>query len=124
MKKTPKKYNPFQKASAIFMILALLWLTVSTPFVFSSQQKIDKHQKNTAAASSNTDCNDEETSNPLGSNTEEKAPGGISLSEEYLHDHHTTDYFFSIASQYHKLENAGTYTAFHGEILIPPPNAA
>jgi len=124
MKKNKKKYSPFQMASAIFMILALLWLTISAPFILSGQQKSVKQQK-TSSTSVPAETSEEESSNPLGNNTtEEKVPGTISLSEEYLHDHHTTEYFFSLISQYHKLENAGTYTAFHGEILIPPPNAA
>jgi hypothetical protein len=62
--------------------------------------------------------------NPLGNASEEKAPTTTSFSEEYLHDHYMTDHFFSIALQYHKCENAGTYNAFHGELLVPPPNAA
>ncbi len=68
--------------------------------------------------------NEEETANPFGNTTEEKAPSSTSFSEEYLHDHHTTDYFFSTVLQYHKCENAGTYIAFHGELLVPPPNVA
>ena len=124
MKKNSKPYNPLQMASAIFMILALLWLTISAPFILSSQQKLAKQEK-TSSTSIPSGTNEEETSTPLGNNTtEEKVPSTISLSEEYLHDHHTTEYFSSLRSQYHKLENAGTYTAFHGEILIPPPNAA
>lgn len=124
MKKNTKKYSPLQTVSAVFMILALLWLTISAPFILSSQQKSAKHEK-TSSTSVPADTNEEESSTPLGNNTtEEKVPSTISLSEEYLHDHHTTEYFSSLISQYHKLENAGTYTAFHGEILIPPPNAA
>ncbi|HEX7847181.1 MAG TPA: hypothetical protein VF476_15375 [Chitinophagaceae bacterium] len=102
------------------MIVALLWLTVSLPFVYSSQQQIAKQENTTTTP---LPCNEEE-SNPFGSGTEEKAPGGISLSEEYLHEHHKSDYFFSIISRYHKCENADTYVAFHGELLVPPPNQA
>ena len=102
MKGKQKTYSIFQQVSAIFMVLALLWLTVSTPFVFASQQRLAEHKK------ANT--------------TEEKNPSSTSLSEEFLHDHYTADHFFSIASQYHKCENADTYNAFHGELLVPPPN--
>ena len=124
MKRDKKKYNPFQLASAIFMILALLWLTVSLPFVFDSQQEHARQDK-MANAGTPLNGNEEEAANPFGNTTEEKAPtGSSSLSEEYLHDHHITDHFFSLALQYHKLENAGTYIAFHGELLVPPPNLA
>ena len=69
-------------------------------------------------------CPEEDATNPFGNTTEEKAPSTSSISEEYLHDHHATDHFFDVFSQYYKRENAGTYIAFHGELLVPPPNAA
>lgn len=118
-----KTYNFFQKGSAIFMILALLWLTVSTPFVFASQQEFAKQDKkaNTQSPLSGTE---EESANPFSNTTEEKNPGSTSFSEEYLHDHYLADHFFSIDLQYHKCENADTYIAFHGELLVPPPNMA
>ncbi|HVF80842.1 MAG TPA: hypothetical protein VM884_02870 [Flavisolibacter sp.] len=124
MKRGKKIYSIFQLASALFMILALLWLTVSAPFVYASQQELSKQNK-VSNSQSPLDCNDEESSNPFGNSTEEKAPGNSSLSEEYLHHHHhPEDYFTSISSQYHKGENADTYIAFHGEVQVPPPNAA
>lgn len=107
-------------ASAVFMIMALLWLTISAPFVYAGQQEITKQSKATATTADDDDC-----ANPFGNNTEEKAPGnGSSFSEEYLHDQHHAEHFFSIISTFHKCENAGTYIAFHGELLVPPPDAA
>jgi hypothetical protein len=105
------------------MILALLWLTISAPFVYASQQELSKKDK-AAMCQSIQGCDEEEGSNPLGNATEEKNPNsGSSFSEEYLHDHHIEEYFFCIASQHYKCENASTYTAFHGEVQVPPPNA-
>ncbi|HEY6502575.1 MAG TPA: hypothetical protein VIZ28_01250 [Chitinophagaceae bacterium] len=124
MKKNRTTYNAFSLTSAIFMILSLLWLTISTPFVFASQQELAKQYK-MANAGTALPGNEEEAANPFGNTTEEKAPtSGSSFSEEYLHDHHIADHFFLIALQYHKCENADTYNAFHGELLVPPPNAA
>jgi hypothetical protein len=123
VKSNKKIYDIAGKVSAIFMVLALLWLTISAPFVFSAQQEIAKQNKS-ANANSPFSGNDEETTNPFGNNTEEKASSSNSVSEEYLHDSHVMDHFFSIARQYHKCKNAGTYIAFHGELLVPPPNAA
>lgn len=119
-----KIYNLFQLSSAVLMMLALMWLTVSTPFVYKCQQRLAQHAKSSSATSP-MDVNEDET-NPFGNNTEEKAPGGgiNTLSEEYLHDHHNAEYLLSIARQYHKNEDAGIYIAFHGELLVPPPNAA
>jgi hypothetical protein len=119
-----KTYNFFQKGSAIFMILALLWLTVSTPFVFASQQELAKQDKIAADTQSTLPGNEEEPANPFSSTTEEKNPTSTSFSEEFLHDHFIADHFFSINLQYHKCENAGTYVAYHGELLVPPPNPA
>lgn len=125
MAKRRKIYNNIQLGSAVVMILLLMWLTVSTPFVLASQQEIAKSAKSPSAQSPLTGGSEEESANPFGNSTEEKVPKNInSFSEEFLHDPHGSDYFFSIARQYHKTKNAGTYTAFHGELLVPPPNAA
>jgi hypothetical protein len=92
--------------------------------VFAAQQELAK-QNQTKNAGTPLACNEEEATNPFGNNTEEKAPGSSSsFSEEYLHDHHINDQFISIALQFHKLENAGTYIAFHGELEVPPPDAS
>ena len=124
MKTKGRTYNFLHLVSAVLMILALLWLTISAPFVYAGQQEIAKQNKTEKPATPLT-CSDEDGTNPFGNNTEEKAPtNGSSFSEEYLHDHHKDDYFFSIISRYHKSENAGTYVAYHGELLVPPPNAA
>ncbi len=122
MRKNRNIINWAQQISSVCMILALLWLTVSLPFVYAAQQAIAKYDK-TAQVDFPLSGSEEEA-NPLGNSTEEKAPGSISVSEEYLHDHHKSDYFFTAASQYHKGENADTYVAFHGELLVPPPNQA
>ncbi|HKZ66806.1 MAG TPA: hypothetical protein VJ111_10640 [Chitinophagaceae bacterium] len=123
MKRYRKIYNPYHLLSAVFMILALLWLTISVPFVYASQREFAKKDKMENAGSP-LSGNEEEAANPFGNTTEEKSPGSSSFSEEYLHGHHSTDCFFSIALQYHKCENADTYHAYHGELLVPPPNAA
>lgn len=124
MNRSRKTYTHLQIVSAIFMILALLWLTASLPFVYSAQQQLSKLEKIADAASSLNGA-DEKSANPFGNNTEEKAAGtNSSLAEEFLHDHHPDYHFFSIALSYHKVSNAGTYIAFHGELLVPPPNQA
>lgn len=107
------------------MIIALIWLTISAPFVFENQKQLAK-TSNTASVQSPLAGSEEESGNPLGSNnTEEKAPKSLNtFSEEYLHDHYRSDYLFALALQYHKHENAGIYIAYHGEPLVPPPNVA
>jgi hypothetical protein len=125
MNKNRKIYNPYQLIAAVFMIVALIWLTISTPFVYSSQQKKAEKDQLENNRSFNTQAGDEDTTNPFGNNTEEKSSTGTSsLSEEYLHDHCITGHFFTILTHYPKCKDAGTYIAFHGELLVPPPNIA
>jgi len=117
-----KTYSRFQKASALYMVFALLWLTLSMPFVLASQDNVAKQEQ--ASGKGSPVSNDEESSNPLGNNTEEKASSNGSFSEEYLHDHHHAEYILSAALQYHKCESVATYVAYHGELHVPPPNIA
>ena len=123
MKTNRNIYTASQSVSALLMMLALLWLTVSLPFAYASQQELagkNSIEKNHTAFPTS----EEESCNPF-SGSEEKAPtNGSQVSEEYLHDHHKSEYLFTLVSTFHKLENAGTYIAFHGELLVPPPNAS
>ena len=115
MTRKKRTYSYFQLASAVLMMMALLWLTVSLPFVYESQQ--------TVKSTNLLGGVEEEAGNP-GNTTEEKKPSGNSISEEYLHDHHVEDHFISPITQFHKCENSDVYTAFHGEVHVPPPNVA
>ena len=120
MKNKRKTYSVYQKLSAIVMILALVWLTISTPFVYSYQQELAKQEKTPNAQSPLT----EDEANPLNSATEEKTPNtGNSFSEEYIHDHHTMDNLVPGGLLYNKCHNDDTYHAYHGELLVPPPNS-
>ena len=49
MKNIPQPYSFFNHVSAIMMIVALLWLTISAPFVFEQQQKIAKENSSSCA---------------------------------------------------------------------------
>ena len=119
-----KTYSPYQLASSVFMMVALLWLTVSLPVVYSSQQALAK-QNVMADVNAPIQPNEEEAANPFGNSTEEKTPNsGNSFSEEYLHNHHITDYFFIVASQFHSHFDTDTYLAYHGELDVPPPDVA
>lgn len=106
------------------MMLTLLWLTISTPFVVSFQQEMAK-QGISFEKTSPLSTSEDEIPNPLSNSNEEKPASNSSLSslaEEYLHDNHKTEYRFAAGYNYHSNENADTYTAFHGELLVPPPN--
>ncbi|HNA02200.1 MAG TPA: hypothetical protein PLN49_15115, partial [Ferruginibacter sp.] len=64
MAKRRKIYNNIQLGSAVVMILLLMWLTVSTPFVLASQQEIAKSSKSASAQSPLTGGSEEESANP------------------------------------------------------------
>ena len=122
MKQSRKTYSLPQLASAIFMMIALLWLTVCVAFIVPAQQLAQQGKATTTQTCTNPD---EEESNPFGNTNEEKASGNsTSFSEEYLHDHHAADHFSSTDITIHTSQNSGTYNAFHGEVHVPPPNIA
>lgn len=124
MKRHKTQYGSRQLISAIFMMLALLWLTISIPFVYNSTQELAKQHKLTTVPA-NLAVAEEEASSALGNATEEKkSSNGNSLSEEYLHHYHIEDLFIASMYQFHNSENAGVYNAFHGEVQVPPPNVA
>lgn len=119
MNKRLQPYRILNKISAVAMVLALLWLTISAPFVYAAQQHDQvEHSDRCQAPTSG----EEEATPPLGNATEEKAGNSTSLSEEYLHGHDKNEHIFSSASLQHISEHADTYNAFHGELLVPPPN--
>ncbi len=121
MKRGYKIYSISQLVSAIVMILALVWLTVSSPFVFATQQELAKQQKMEKTAIPVTDS-EEGSSNSDSSNAEEKTTGNNSLIEEYLNNNNKGYCLFSASIQYHMSVNSDIYIAFHGEQLVPPPN--
>lgn len=117
-----KYYTKFQQLTAVFLAATLVWLTISTPFVFNAQKAMAEREQKTADYNPFTD--NEEESNPFSNTTEEKAPPANTLSEEFLHDCHISHYFGLITTSFHSCENTGIYVAFHGELHVPPPNAA
>lgn len=119
MKKEGKIYTTRQRISSLLMILTLLWLTVSVSFMYTSQEETRQEKK---AIVSFPGENEEESANPFGNNTDEKNPGSSSFSEEFLH--HPTDENAQCAVRISFVsgEHAQLYVAFHGELLVPPPN--
>jgi uncharacterized protein Usg len=116
-------YKKYHCVSAVFMIIALLWLTISAPFAFENQKKFADHSKYSSTQS--PFAGSEEESNSTGGNTtEEKTPKSLSIfSEEYLHSNQS-QHTSLMNLQYFKNQDAGIYVAYHGEPLVPPPNAA
>jgi uncharacterized protein YpmS len=98
---------------SLFMMLALLWLTVSIPFVFASQQAQQKEiQKQTGGS---------EDKNPFSTTTEEKNESSVSTLSEYLHDLNSMNHHFTVLTRIYKCHTSDLYYAFHPELLSPPP---
>lgn len=119
LEKNVSKYNTLQRVSSLLMIVSLVWLTVSIPFVYNAQQQLTKIK--TEQGTKGTSPQDQNT-NPFANTTEEKPVSNISITEEYLHHHDRTGTITEINPRLFFLRDESTYTAFHGELLTPPPN--
>lgn len=102
--------------SCIIMMLALAWLTISTPFVFAGQQQVAT-QKAAKGADAKKGCN------PFANTTEEKTESGANTLSEYLHDHHVQVHYEPAPEEFQKCHSSDLYYAFHPELISPPPEA-
>ncbi len=107
------------KVTAIFMVLALLWLTVSIPFVNAAQQQQKVYSLVTPF---DEEIPGSEESNPPGNTTEEKAEAGSNSLSEYLHHIHELIHPAGTLHRHNCSHDFDVYVAFHGEMLCPPPN--
>lgn len=119
LEKSVNKYSRVQCANSLLMILSLVWLTVSIPFVYNARQQVSRIK--CEQGSKHSPSRDQNT-NPLANTTEEKPVSTISISEEYLHHHDHTGIVTETNPHLFYLRDENTYTAFHGELLTPPPN--
>ena len=99
--------------SSLFMIIALLWLTISTPFVFASQQAQQKEIQKQAG--------NYEDKNPFSTTTEEKNESSVSTLSEYLHDLNSMNHHFIVLTRIYKCHTSDLYYAYHPELISPPP---
>lgn len=116
---TPKTiYSTAMKLSSTAMLLLLVWLTVCLPVVYAQQQA-----QAAQALEHHLEVPEDSDSNPLSNTTEEKAGNGINtLSEEYLHHSHHSEYMGMVVKTYYKCHATDLYFAFHPELISPPPN--
>jgi hypothetical protein len=101
------------------MMLALVWLTVSTPFVYAAQEQVNSVG---TIQDISTDIDDE--SNPFANTTEEKTESGGNTLSEYLHDMHQHLQYIAVVEKYSKCHPSDLYYAFHPELISPPPEAS
>ena len=119
MKRNKETFNLANKVTAIFMVIALLWLTVSIPFVTAAQQQ---QQAYSDVIPSDEEIPVSEESNPFSNTTEEKAESGSNSLSEYLHHIHELIHPAGFLHRHNCSHDFDVYVAFHGEMLCPPPN--
>lgn len=125
MKKGFTIYQLKHQFISILMLVTLLWLTVSAPFVYASQLQAEEQRTLLSQSSQDDDSENDQACTPLGSNTtEEKTSNGInSLSEEYLHFDSELFHLAELSLNHTRYHTVSEYVAFHGELLCPPPNS-
>ncbi len=103
----------YRRCAAILMILAMLWLTVSIPFVYEAKQILAEQ---TSSGSASTD-----DGNPFANATEEKNEKGVSTISEYVHELQDRHGCGPTAPEFDRNRNTSLFIAFYGEMLSPPP---
>lgn len=104
-------YSLWHKVSCGFMLITLLWLTVSAPLNILVSEKLAKVSLSQSI---------EENVNPFSGLNEEKHSATSNLSE-YLHEH------FSLSTQIDgKISHVSPdesliYLKYYGELVSPPP---
>jgi hypothetical protein len=119
MKHNKGKYKAESIVAAIFMIASLLWLTISTPFVYAAQQQQKAYSQPMPA---DEEIPGAEENNPFSNTTEEKAESGSGSLSEYLHHIHELIHPAGSLHKHNCSHDFSVYVAFHGELLCPPPN--
>jgi cytoskeletal protein RodZ len=115
--KTPYKFR--QKIAAVVMLLALAWLTISLPFIYSFQQEQKElAQKQAVEAPSNNVDED----NPLSSTTEEKSETGVTQLSEFLHDTGFALHSFTVSPALYTAHQCRLHLDIHPEFFSPPPD--
>jgi hypothetical protein len=107
----------------ISMMLNMLWLTVSLPFIAESRI-VNNFECKSTACDNLLDTQGEDTGYPQTGASEEKgSESSSSYNEEYLHHYDnglTLTLSFYKKTMHDLAQDA--YCAYHGELLVPPPN--
>lgn len=104
--------------SAVIMLAALAWLTVSLPYAAKAQQEYKQVCKQSGEHKA------DDNTNPLSNTNEEKTESGVSLLSEYLHEATVIERHFVTLSTSHVCRPSALYLAYHPDLVIPPPEAS
>ena len=120
MRKNRNIYRVIKKINASLLLLAVISLTISTPVVFFTQE----FSENTPEQNTPHPIDDSEdvASNLLNSNTnEEDAPANHNI-EKFVHNPSEFETNHIQKVSYFETNKVKLYHAYHGELLVPPPN--
>jgi len=107
----------------ISMMMTMLWLTVSLPFISESRIACNIGCKSSLSDNLMDTQGDDTGFSQTGASEEKESEASDNYNEEYLHhfDGGALPGSTSGKTTMHDLaQNA--YCAFHGELLVPPPN--
>ncbi len=108
--------------SSLLMLFALVWLSISTPFVYANQQAQQKISKKLQADKKEKAAADDtsQTSTP----EEDEVVTSVTNISEYLHSHNfAIKHFIPIAVVHNKCHPSDLYFAYHPDLISPPPEA-
>lgn len=111
-------YSIFSKAAAIFLAVALLWLTISAPFSAIVQKAKQQCEWNGGT----DDFPSEDENDSKGADSEEKAPDTKPMSEDFIHNTNGQAFLSDINTSKHITKHADTFVAYHGKLETPPPD--
>lgn len=106
--------------AAVTMLFALLWLTVSTPFVFASKQAKQQCAKQMHTEKGCAECPDDAPVNQA----EEKSEKGVTALSEYLHNQDCDVKQLISHLKHNKGYSTALYFDYHPDQFSPPPEAA
>jgi hypothetical protein len=107
----------------ISMMMTMLWLTVSLPFIAESRMVFNIECKSSACDNLIDTQGDDTGFSQTGASEEKGSESSNNYNEEYLH-HHDGGALLGSNSGKTTLHDLAqdAYCAFHGELLVPPPN--
>lgn len=117
MVKKKNLFAPHHIGSSIFMLLALLWLTISIPFVYAGQQAQKQMAEKQQTKNTGYDTNSLPAAN------EERSESGVTTLSEYLHEMHVMEQHFCFIKSFYKAHPDQYFPSFSPELLSPPPEA-
>lgn len=96
------------------MVVLLLWLTVSIPYLYNAQQ-----ENTSVLENKKTNNQQKDPTNPFADASEERT--SVTVAEEYLQHESKCEYSWVSISNFYIDFCTPVYLAFHCDLISPPP---